>query len=71
MSKIDDDLGLYLAYEQGYEQGRKERQRSYQDGYDKAVDMACAWLEENMPNKFEDVQNYVDNFHKAMKGGQP
>ena len=69
MSAIDD-MGLYLAYERGYEQGCKERQRSYQDGYDKAVDMACEWLEENMPNKFEDVQNYVDNFRKAMKGGE-
>lgn len=34
------------------------------------IDKVCEWLKENMPNKFEDVQNYVDNFRKAMKGGQ-
>lgn len=69
MSNIND-MALYLAYERGYKRGCEERQQSYQDGYDKAVDMACAWLEENMPNKFEDVKNYVDNFRKAMKGGE-
>lgn len=63
-------MGLYLAYERGYKRGCEERQQSYQDGYGKAVDMACAWLEENMPNKFEDVQNYVDNFRKALEGGE-
>ncbi len=34
------------------------------------IDKACEWLKENMPNKFEDVQNYVDYFRKAMKGGK-
>lgn len=30
---------------------------------------ACKYLEEYTPQKFEDMQNYVENFRKAMKGG--
>lgn len=70
-------MALYLAYEQGYEQGCKERQRSYQDGYDKAVDMACEWLEGNLPqcieieNGYVAVKNYfIADFKKTMKGGK-
>lgn len=43
---------------------------AWRGGYKEAIEKACEWLKENMPNKFEDVQNYVDNFRKAMKGGQ-
>lgn len=32
------------------------------------IKKACEYLEEYTPQKFEDVQNYVENFRKAMKG---
>lgn len=41
---------------------------AWQSGYKEAIDKACEYLEEYTPQKFEDVQNYVENFRKAMKG---
>lgn len=76
MSNIND-MALYLAYERGYKRGCEERQQSYQDGYDKAVDMACEWMEGNLPecieieNNYVAVKNYfIDDFRKAMEGGK-
>lgn len=39
---------------------------AWQSGYQAAIDKACEWLEEYTPQKFEDVQNYVEQFCKAM-----
>ena len=39
-------------------------------GYELAIKKTCEYLEEHTPQKFEDVQNYVENFRKAMKGGE-
>ena len=63
-------MALYLAYERGYKRGCEERQQSYQDGYGKAVDMACAWLEENVALLWESPCNpkrIVELFKRAMK----
>lgn len=43
---------------------------AWRGGYKEAIDKACEYLEEYTPQKFEDVQNYVENFRKAMKGGE-
>lgn len=32
------------------------------------ADKVIEWIEEHVPTKFEDMQNYVENFRKAMKG---
>lgn len=75
MSYIND-MALYLAYERGYKRGCEERQQSYQDGYGKAVDMACAWLEENLKTEEErhyihvhgfNIDEFVELFKSAMK----
>ena len=39
---------------------------AWQSGYQAAIDKACEYLEEYTPQKFEDIQNYVENFRKAM-----
>lgn len=39
---------------------------AWRSGYKEAIDKACEYLEEYIPQKFEDVQNYVENFRKAM-----
>lgn len=36
-------------------------------GRNNVINKACEYLEEYTPQKFEDVQNYVENFRKAMK----
>ena len=68
MSAIDD-MGLYLAYEQGYEQG-------YERGYVEIVDKACAWLEENLKTEEErhyihvhgfNIDEFVEQLKRAMK----
>ena len=43
-------------------------EEGYEQGYEDAISKACEYLEEYTPQKFEDVQNYVENFCKAMKG---
>ena len=32
------------------------------------ADKVIEWIEEHVPTKFEDMQNYVEQFKKAMKG---
>lgn len=43
-------------------------EEGYEQGYEDAIKKACEYLEEYTPQKFEDVQNYVENFCKAMEG---
>lgn len=43
-------------------------QHFFELGRNNAINKACEYLEEYTPQKFEDVQNYVKNFRKAMKG---
>lgn len=31
------------------------------------IDKACEWLEQNPPMRFDDVQNYVEQFKQAME----
>lgn len=42
----------------------------YGQGYTDAIEKACEWLKENPPIRFDDIQNYVKNFYKAMEGGE-
>lgn len=39
---------------------------AWRSGYKEAIEKACEYLEEYTPQKFDDVQNYVENFRKAM-----
>lgn len=41
---------------------------AWRSGYKEAIEKACEYLEEYTPQKFDDVQNYVENFRKAMNG---
>lgn len=54
-------------YNEGYNAGSA---KGYKQGYEDAINRTCEYLEEYTPQKFEDVQNYVENFRKAMKGGE-
>ena len=39
---------------------------AWKSGYQAALEKACEYLEEYTPQKFEDGQNYVEQFRKAM-----
>lgn len=43
-------------------------EESYEQGYEDAIQMACEWLEENPPMRFDDIMNYVEQFRKALEG---
>lgn len=52
-------------YNEGYNAGSV---KGYEQGYEDAINKACEYLEEHTPQKFEDVQNYVEQFKQVMKG---
>lgn len=59
-AKEIDDWEIAEDVQDAFEQGAEWADRTM-------LERACEWLEENPPMRFDDVQNYVEQFKKAME----
>ena len=56
--ELQKKCDIYQLYDDGYDVG-----------FEDAIQMACEWLKENPPMRFDDIMNYVEQFRKALEGG--
>lgn len=59
-AKEIDDWEIAEDVQDAFEQGALWADRTM-------IEKACEWLSENPPMRFDDVQNYVEQFKQAMK----